>query len=97
MIYSFHPDARLEFLDAINYYDDRQEELGLEFSREIFATIQRIVYFPIAWPEYSLSTRKCLTQRFPYGLIYLLEGDEIFIVAVAHLNREPGYWLDRLK
>lgn len=97
MIYSFHPDARLEFLDAINYYDDRQEELGLEFSREIFATIQRIVYFPVAWPEYSLSTRKCLTQRFPYGLIYLLEGDEIFIVAVAHLNRKPDYWFDRLK
>ena len=41
MIYSFHPEARLEFLDAINYYEDCQEDLGLEFSREIFATIQK--------------------------------------------------------
>ena len=97
MIYSFHPDARAEFLDAINYYEDCQENLGLEFSREIFATLQRIVYFPIAWSEYSLSTRRCLTNRFPYGLIYLLEDSEIFIVAVMHSNRKPDYWLDRLK
>lgn len=97
MNYSFHPEAETEFLESIEYYAFEDEELGLEFSLEIFATIQRIVYFPVAWPEYSLNTRRCLTQRFPYGLIYLLEEGEMFIVAVAHLNRKPDYWLDRLK
>jgi toxin ParE1/3/4 len=97
MIYSFHPEARLEFLDAINFYEYCRDELGLEFSQEIFATIQRIIYFPVAWSEYSLSTRRCLTNRFPYSLIYLIEGEEIFIVAVMHSNRKPGYWKSRIE
>jgi len=41
------------------------------------------------------NTRRCRTKRFPYGLIYRCKGDEILIVAVAHLHRRPGYWHDR--
>jgi hypothetical protein len=42
-------------------------------------------------------TRRCLLRRFPYGLIYALDQDDILILAVAHTRREPGYWRDRLK
>jgi hypothetical protein len=36
-------------------------------------------------------------KRFPYGIVYQIRGDEISIVAVAHLHRQPGYWSERLK
>jgi hypothetical protein len=36
-----------------------------------------------------------LLTRFPYGVIYGLEGDTIIVVAVAHLHRQPRYWADR--
>jgi toxin ParE1/3/4 len=41
--------------------------------------------------------RRCLIHRFPYGVIYALneEESEIFILAVMHLHREPGYWSER--
>ena len=32
MTYSFHPDAEIEFNQAIDYYEECQEDLGLEFS-----------------------------------------------------------------
>lgn len=46
MNYSFHPEAEIEFFEAIDCYEDCGEGLGLEFSREIFAAIKRIVNFP---------------------------------------------------
>ena len=33
--------------------------------------------------------RRCLTSRFPYGVLYSIETDEVFILAVMHLNRNP--------
>lgn len=36
------------------------------------------------------------TDRFPYGVIYVLEPDHVWIVALMHLHREPGYWRERL-
>ncbi len=97
MKYSFHPSARAELNDSIDYYEDYRPGLGLEFAEEVYSTIQRIIRFPEAWPRLSPNSRRCLTNRFPYGVIYQVLEDEILIVAVMQLNREPGYWKDRLR
>jgi hypothetical protein len=34
-------------------------------------------------------------QWFPYGLISAVEGQTIFVAAVMHLKRKPGYWVSR--
>ncbi len=94
---SFHPDAKEEFTEAINYYEECQEGLGLEFAKEIYSAIQRIIRFPKAWSKLSENTRRCLVNRFPYGVIYSIFENEIFIIAVTQLNREPGYWEKRSK
>jgi plasmid stabilization system protein ParE len=97
MKYSFHPSAKNEFNEAIDYYDDCQAGLGKEFAKEIFSTIQHILQFPKAWSKLSENTRRCLTRRFPYGVIYQTFDEEILIIAVMQLNRKPGYWQDRMK
>jgi toxin ParE1/3/4 len=94
--YSFHPDARIEFLEAIEYYENQHKGLGLEFAKEIYATIQLILHFPLAWSPSSKNTRRCLTHRFPYGIIYSVD-ESILILAVMHLNRKPAYWYKRHK
>lgn len=38
MKYSFHPEAKEELLEAINYFEECRSGLGLEFSKEIFST-----------------------------------------------------------
>jgi len=94
---SFHPEAKEEFFEAINYYEECQGGLGLEFAKEIYSTIQRIIHFPEAWSKMSENTRRCLVNRFPYGIIYNVCDEEIVILAVMQLNREPGYWKKRIK
>ncbi len=98
MKYFFHPKAREELLEAINYYEQCSSGLGFEFSKEIFLTIHRIVNFPEAWSIFSKNTRRCLTNRFPFGVIYQIvkDKDEIIIVAVMQLNRAPDYWKNRV-
>jgi hypothetical protein len=68
MKYSFHPSAKIELQEAINYYEEYQFGLGLKFAREIYSTIQRIIHFPEAWSKLSKNTRRCLTNRFPYSI-----------------------------
>ena len=95
---SFHPKAKNEFLDAIDYYESCSTGLGLEFVNEIYSTIQRIIQFPTAWSKFSENTRRCLTKRFPFGIIYQLleDKDEFVIIAVMQVNRKPNYWRKRV-
>jgi len=90
MNYSFHPEAQVEFEQAIEYYEGCQDNLGYEFAIEIHGTIQNIVNFPGTWPELRSGIRRCLARRFPYGVLYFMEQDDILILAVMHLHRSPN-------
>jgi len=49
MNYSFHESAEKELFSTIEYYEERQPGLGLRFSEEIKATIERICAHPHEW------------------------------------------------
>jgi len=91
MKYAFHPDAKAEFFAAIDYYEEREPCLGLDFASEVHSAIENILNFPNAWPILEDHTRRCQVHRFPYGVIYSQEKDVIFILAVMHLHRDPEY------
>jgi toxin ParE1/3/4 len=95
MTFAFHPEAETEFNEAIEYYENNEPGLGYDFSMEVHAAIQNIVNYPTAWPILEDNLRRCLVKRFPFGVIYSLEQDEIFILAVMHLRRNPEYWKNR--
>jgi plasmid stabilization system protein ParE len=87
--------AEAEFREAVEYYNQQAEGLGYEFAAEVRRTLSRIVRFPDAWPALSPRTRRCRTNRFPYGVVYQLRGDVILVVAVMHMRRHPDSWRDR--
>jgi hypothetical protein len=96
MSFSFHPEAEWEFLEAINYYEEREDELGFDFALEVYSAIGRAVEHPNAWPILDGEVRRCQTKRFPYGVLYSVEKKGIFVLAVMHLHRDPDYWKHRL-
>ena len=51
MTYSFHPDAESELSASVDYYEECQTHLGLEFAHEVYKTVQRIINFPTAWQK----------------------------------------------
>lgn len=95
MKYYFHEDAEEELFVSIEYYESRQSGLGLSFSEEVYAAIMRICAHPYSWTKIDSNTRRCLTNKFPYGVLYRIVKDKIRIMAVMNLHRKPGYWKNR--
>lgn len=89
--------AKVEFDDAVSYYESERPGLGEALRLEVLRAISRIRQFPTAYQEFSYGTRRCLISRFPYGIVYhVSEADnQILIVAIAHMHRRPDYWVSR--
>lgn len=96
MKFYFHEHAETEFDRVAEYYEDCRRGLGIEFAREVNAAIARIIQHPEAWSSMSRNIRRCLVNRFPFGILYQIKSDYILIIAVADLRRRPGYWLNRV-
>ena len=97
MTAEFLAPARAELTEAIDYYDSQEPGLGAQFAEEVKRTLERILQYPEAWAPLSKRTRRCRTNRFPYGIIYQMKGDVLLVVALMHLHREPTTWRGRLK
>lgn len=85
-----------ELEDTKEYYDYQQEGLGSRFIVSVYKTIQLIENHPNAWHQVTPRTRRCLIKNFPYGIVYQLKNNCIFIIAIANLHRKPNYWIDRI-
>jgi len=89
-------EAKIELLNA-NYYETKYAGLGLDFEKEIKASIKMIQEFPKRWPLRHDDTRRYLIHRFPYIIVYMYHDNHIWIIAFAHCKRKPEYWADRLQ
>lgn len=89
--------AQKELDESFEFYEEQMEGLGYDFLAEILATFKRIKLDTEAWTPFSDRTRRCLVNRFPYGVMYQVRTDEILVVAIAHLHRKPDYWINRIK
>ena len=93
--YRFTSSALIE-LGRLSFITRRENGLGTAFLNEIEATLSRVLRNPTAWHQLSRRTRRCRTHRFPFGLIYQIQREEILIVSVMDLRRNPLRWWDLL-
>lgn len=92
----FTSTAEMELKVALELYQSAREGLGAEFLAEVQAATNLIESFPLAWSPLSPRTRRCRTHRFPYGLFYQVRVEEILIVSVMDLRRDPKRWEEYL-
>jgi plasmid stabilization system protein ParE len=90
--YRFISSALAELKQATLYYEEKENGLGKNFLDEVDATVARILTHPQAWHPLSPRTRRCRTHRFPFGLIYQIRPNEILILSVMDLRRDPTRW-----
>lgn len=93
----FLPEAENEMLEAASYYAVQATGLGMDYLSEVEHAVRTIEESPATWPVIEGELRRRLIRRFPFGILYRIEPEEIIIVAVAHMRRRPGYWRARIK
>lgn len=93
----FHPEALFELEAAADYYADCQKGLEVRFIDAVNSAINRAFDAPERWRLFDGDIRRVLVHVFPYAVLYSCEDDFIYIIAVMHCSREPGYWKKRIK
>lgn len=95
-----HPEARAEYLGAVQYYDQKHPGLGAELINRFEDALADIVNDPSAWPRVAgwdgeVELRSHRVETFHYRIVYLVSGERVQVVAYAHSSREPEYWRTR--
>ena len=91
----FHPEAEQEYLSSLAWYKERSLTAALDFEKEFGAAMAAIAENPERWPVYLSKYRRYVLRQFPFAIVYRTLDTEIFVLAVAHGHRRPGYWRKR--
>jgi plasmid stabilization system protein ParE len=77
---------------AFDYYEGQLAGLGRRFLHEYRRGLEKIALFPSAWATVDDLTRRYQLDRFPYGILYIVDSDEVIVTAVVHLESDPKSW-----
>jgi toxin ParE1/3/4 len=91
----YHRLAASELIKAGVFYEKRRPGLGNAFLAAVDEARDRIRRNPARGRPEVASLRSLNVRRFPYRLFYDDQPEQLWIVAVAHLARRPGYWVRR--
>ncbi|QKS30445.1 MAG: type II toxin-antitoxin system RelE/ParE family toxin [Candidatus Accumulibacter similis] len=87
------PLALAELHDAATFYAlQATAELGPAFVAEFERTANLVLANPLLGAVFRDTRRRYTLRRFPYSIIHQVGAEEIWILAVAHHRRRPGYW-----
>lgn len=93
----FHPNAAEEAREAAAHYEDIRAGLGIDFQTELTEALTRIQDNPLLYAAESGAIRVCPLRRFPYAIFYEDLAGQVWVAAVGHHRRRPGYWAHRRK
>jgi plasmid stabilization system protein ParE len=97
MKYEFHPEAEQELYEAASRYESEVSELGFRLADEVERVILLLLDHPELGSRLDDELRHFVLRRFPFSVVYAVASDVVYIVAVAHGSREPGYWRPRVQ
>jgi plasmid stabilization system protein ParE len=91
----FHPEAQDDYITALAWYQTRSARTATRFEAEVQRVLDLIDDNPSSFPHYDDEHRFALLRRFPYCIVYQEQPARVYVIAVAHGSRSPGYWKGR--
>jgi plasmid stabilization system protein ParE len=91
----FTQAARLELIEAQDWYEGEAPGLGRRFRAAIDTMAERMSTNPRQFPLVFKTVRRALLRRFPYALFFVIDGDDLFVIACFHASRDPAQWQKR--
>ena len=92
--------AEEELVAAVSWYEQRKPGVGEDFLVAVEATFELIQRFPQIGrlrpaDAKERRVRKLSVEGFPFSVMYREMPNGIYVVAIAHDRRRPGYWRRR--
>src|SRR5688572_7501807 len=92
-----HDFAAAELLEAALWYENKRTGLGDEFILCYEAKLNQVLTNPLQFQIRHKNCRFALFDRFPYYLVYFVDGNIITVVSCFHAKRNPRIWKRRLR
>ena len=93
----YHFEVEAEVIGSAEWYERQTLGLGMDFLNEIHAALEQISSAPEAFGFLYADVRCHRIHRFPFSILYIDQPENVFIVAVMHLHRQPEYWKHRVE
>ena len=84
------PLAEAEIADAHDWYETRKAGLGAQFRKELRHYLERVVHNPHHFRRINESLRCASLKGFPYGILFRVQDDTVFVVGCFHFSRDPA-------
>lgn len=86
----YYTDRSKEDIDlAIMWYELQRKGLGFDFLDCVDVALRNILRFPKMYAISYANYRRCVISRFPFSIIYTIEGEEIIIHSVFDNRQDP--------
>ena len=89
------PEAEAEIAAAFHWYLERSDQAAEAFRAEALSAIDSLSETPTKWKLNEDGFRRLLLRHFPYTVYFDIAGTAVYVLAVAHQRRAPGYWRNR--
>ena len=91
----FKPLAEIDIAEAAIWYNFQREGLGEEFLLALEAKFNELQRNPYQFSIIYKNVRRAFPSRFPYGIFFITEENNIYILAIIHTSRNPKIWKKR--
>jgi plasmid stabilization system protein ParE len=92
---SLHGAAVDDYEAALAWYQARSVRAAARFEAAVDRAIGFVSTFPEASPLCDDRHRYCALRRYPYGLVYRVDGDKVRVIAIPHRGQLPDVWAGR--
>ena len=92
---SYRPEVEDDIVGAVTWYDEKQLGLGDELLLEYLAAIQRIRDNPLLFAIAANGLRPCRLKRFSYIVHFVVDGNDILVVALMGGGRDDSTFVHR--
>ena len=92
----FIKEALFDVEDTVIWYEEQRIGLSYDFELCLEAGLDEISRNPNAFQKKYKNVKIRFISRFPYGIHYRFEKDEIIVIGVFHTSRSPKNWSKRL-
>jgi plasmid stabilization system protein ParE len=90
-----NPEAEHDLDEAKSWYNGQRAGLGDDFLECVDEALDQIRQWPKLSRKVFGDLRRKLVRRFPYGIFFRIDDDQITVVAVYHCKRDPRGWQER--